>query len=185
MDEIASEVTLEAAENKFHFFFVLNLEFCLKYMIIQIFTNIPVTYQQRERSKSLVLTKRKIISFFWLFRHCTINLLRAWCTDTVINYRTYFKVERIHLRLATAKNNDSSRICTLYTSLWHALNLPIPLCIHQSLGSGLLRQTFPFLWVLEMFPCLSHRRFLLTNSQKQQQQLLLLLLHSFNRRLPT
>jgi hypothetical protein len=39
---------------------------------------------------------------------------------------------------------------------WHALSLLNQLCLHQPSGNGIQPQTFPFLWVPGLTPCLSH-----------------------------
>jgi hypothetical protein len=56
-----------------------------------------------------------------------------------------------------------SRFYMLYSSLEHTLILLSYLCLRQSSGNGFQRQMFPFLWVPELCPCLSHRKSWLTH----------------------
>jgi hypothetical protein len=53
-------------------------------------------------------------------------------------------------------NNSNSRCYMIHSSLWNASNLLSLLCLDQSSYDGFQWQTFPFLWVSELFLCLSH-----------------------------
>jgi hypothetical protein len=78
------------------------------------------------------------------------------------------------LRLATgfigllyivAKSNNSSRIYTVYKSIWHAFSLLNQLCLHKISDNSFQRRTFPFLWVPKLSPWLSHNNSRLTPTQ--------------------
>jgi hypothetical protein len=71
-----------------------------------------------------------------------------------------------HLQLVNTGNINSSWVCTVYSSLWHALSILNLLCLHQSSGNGFQRQTISFLWVSKLTSCLSYSNSQLTNSQQ-------------------
>jgi hypothetical protein len=70
------------------------------------------------------------------------------------------------LQLVTASTNNSSRI-TVYIPLWHAHTKFSQSAVSSpvSCSNGAQRQTFPFLWVSETFPCLRNSQ--VTKSQQR------------------
>jgi hypothetical protein len=67
---------------------------------------------------------------------------------------------------------------TIYNSLQHTVSL---LSLHQSSGTGSQWQTFPFLWVPELTPCLSHRNSQLTHSKQRHSHSRLTPLHQLSK----
>jgi hypothetical protein len=76
------------------------------------------------------------------------------------------------LKFVAISVNDSFRSYTVYNSLCHPLIVPCLLCLFQSSSNGFHCRTFPFLFVTELSPCLSHinsRLTLINNSSKSSQ----------------
>lgn len=69
-----------------------------------------------------------------------------------------------HLQLTAINNNNSPQIYAVYDSLWHALSVLSLLCPNQSSGNAFQWQTFLFLWIPELSPCLSSRNSYITTT---------------------
>jgi hypothetical protein len=73
--------------------------------------------------------------------------------------------EHLHIQLVTtSKYNNIPNSDPAFHYSTH-LSLLSLMCLHQFYGNGLQWRTFPFLWVPELFPCLS-QQFLTATAHK-------------------